>query len=158
MARVTFYDHPTNDAWCRDHGPIFLVREQAGRHERAIVDWGYNAWGGKYPPWDKDRLVSREIARRLGRPGVEIKDIPFSGLFAALFAKQIEFTANPLNITAERAERWTTGWDTLEVFNTRCASAENSRQGKARLMTSLPSTRWSTCARSGTCPSPAATW
>ena len=46
-----------------------------------------------------------EIARRLGRPGFEIKDIPFSGLFAALFAKQIEFTANPLNITAERAER-----------------------------------------------------
>ena len=49
--------------------------------------------------------LMNEIARRLGRPGVEIKDIPFSGLFAALFAKQIEFTANPLNITAERAER-----------------------------------------------------
>lgn len=49
--------------------------------------------------------LMNEIARRLGRPGFEIKDIPFSGLFAALFAKQIEFTANPLNITAERAER-----------------------------------------------------
>src|SRR5215469_1802813 len=21
MSRVFFYDHPTNDAWCRDHGP-----------------------------------------------------------------------------------------------------------------------------------------
>lgn len=49
--------------------------------------------------------LMNELAKRLGRTGVEIKDIPFSGLFAALFAKQIEFTANPLNITAERAER-----------------------------------------------------
>src|SRR5271156_510842 len=49
--------------------------------------------------------LMNEIARRLKRPSVEIVDINFSGLFAALFAKRIEFTANPLNITAERAER-----------------------------------------------------
>jgi polar amino acid transport system substrate-binding protein len=47
----------------------------------------------------------KDVARRLGRPGVEIVDINFSGLFAALFSKRIEFTVNPLNITAERAER-----------------------------------------------------
>jgi polar amino acid transport system substrate-binding protein len=46
-----------------------------------------------------------DIAKRIGRPGTEIVDINFSGLFAALFAKRIEFTVNPLNITAERAER-----------------------------------------------------
>jgi len=46
-----------------------------------------------------------EIGKRLGRPSVEIVDINFSGLFPALFAKKIEFTVNPLNITAERAER-----------------------------------------------------
>ena len=45
------------------------------------------------------------IGQRLGRPSVEIEDINFSGLFAALFAKRIEFTVNPLNITADRAER-----------------------------------------------------
>jgi polar amino acid transport system substrate-binding protein len=49
--------------------------------------------------------LMNEIARRLKRPSVEIVDINFSGLFAGLFAKRIEFTANPLNITAERAER-----------------------------------------------------
>ena len=49
--------------------------------------------------------LMNELARRLGRPSVEIVDINFSGLFAALFAKRFEFTANPLNITAERAER-----------------------------------------------------
>lgn len=47
----------------------------------------------------------KDIAKRVGRPGVEIVDINFSGLFAALFSKRIEFTVNPLNITAERAER-----------------------------------------------------
>jgi len=47
----------------------------------------------------------KEVAKRVGRPGVEIVDINFSGLFAALFSKRIEFTVNPLNITAERAER-----------------------------------------------------
>jgi len=46
-----------------------------------------------------------DIAKRLGRPSVEIVDINFSGLFAALFSKRIEFTVNPLNITTERAER-----------------------------------------------------
>lgn len=46
-----------------------------------------------------------ELTERLGRPSVEIEDINFAGLFAALFAGRIEFTVNPLNITEERAER-----------------------------------------------------
>ena len=45
----------------------------------------------------------RDVAKRIGRPDVEIVDINFSGLFAALFSKRIEFTVNPLNITAEWA-------------------------------------------------------
>ncbi|WP_029057270.1 substrate-binding periplasmic protein [Stappia stellulata] len=45
-----------------------------------------------------------EIGKRLDRE-VVIEDINFSGLFAALFAKRVEFTVNPLNITADRAER-----------------------------------------------------
>ncbi|HTH61031.1 MAG TPA: ABC transporter substrate-binding protein [Paraburkholderia sp.] len=49
--------------------------------------------------------VITEVARRIGRPGVKIVDVNFSGLFSALFSKRIEFTVNPLNITADRAER-----------------------------------------------------
>ncbi|HET8622476.1 MAG TPA: agmatine deiminase family protein, partial [Gemmatimonadales bacterium] len=37
-------------------------------HEQAIVDWGYNAWGGKYPPWDLDDVVPTRIARELDLP------------------------------------------------------------------------------------------
>lgn len=64
MARVTFYDHPTNDAWCRDHGPIFVKHRRTG--EVAMTDWVHNAWGGKYPPYDLDNAVPPSIARALG--------------------------------------------------------------------------------------------
>ena len=63
LDRVFFHHFPSYEPWCRDHGPIFLVREQAGRRERAIVDWGYNAWGGKYPPFDLDDAVPQHVAR-----------------------------------------------------------------------------------------------
>jgi len=63
LDRVFFHHFPAYEPWCRDHGPIFLVREQAGRRERAIVDWGYNAWGGKYPPFDLDDAVPQHVAK-----------------------------------------------------------------------------------------------
>jgi agmatine deiminase len=64
MDRVTFYDHPTNDAWCRDHGPIFVKHRETG--EVALTDWAYNAWGGKYPPYDLDNEIPPSIARVTG--------------------------------------------------------------------------------------------
>jgi agmatine deiminase len=69
--RIFFHHNPTNDAWCRDHGPIFVQREAGGRLEQAILDWGYNAWGGKYPPYDLDDVVPRRIAKELGLPVIE---------------------------------------------------------------------------------------
>lgn len=61
---------PTNDAWCRDHGAIFVVRE-APSARLAALDWGYNAWGGKYPPFDRDAAVARHMAALLGVPRFE---------------------------------------------------------------------------------------
>jgi len=68
LDRVSFHHFPAYEPWCRDHGPIFLAREQNGRHERAIVDWGYNAWGEKYPPYDLDDAVPQHVARLRGLP------------------------------------------------------------------------------------------
>ena len=67
LERVHFHFFPAYEPWCRDHGPVFLVRPQDGRSERAVVDWGYNAWGGKYPPFDLDDAVPQHVAhwRRL---------------------------------------------------------------------------------------------
>lgn len=63
LKRVRFHHFPAYEPWCRDHGPIFLVRESKGQHERAIIDWGYNAWGGKYPPFDLDDAVPQHVAK-----------------------------------------------------------------------------------------------
>jgi agmatine deiminase len=67
--RLTFYRIPTNEPWCRDHGPIFLTRaDPAAAGRLAIVDWDYNAWGGKYPPCDLDEVVPTRVAEILDLP------------------------------------------------------------------------------------------
>jgi len=61
---VTIHHIKTNDAWVRDHGPMFLCHETL---PPALVDWDYNAWGGKYPPFDDDNKVPGQVAEYLGR-------------------------------------------------------------------------------------------
>ena len=76
MERISFNLVPTNEPWCRDHGPIFVTRDvdpksatgRIRRGELAVVDWDYNAWGNKYPPFDLDEVVPTRVA--------EILDIP----------------------------------------------------------------------------------
>lgn len=68
LVNVRFHHFPAYEPWCRDHGPIFLVRERDGRRERAIVDWGYNAWGNKYPPYDLDDAVPQHVAKLRNLP------------------------------------------------------------------------------------------
>ena len=62
--RVQLFDHPHNDVWCRDHGPIFLKHRDSG--ELAVSDWDFNAWGGKFPPYDLDDAIPRVVADSLG--------------------------------------------------------------------------------------------
>ena len=64
LPNVTLHDFPTNDAWCRDHGPTFLSGKGL---PSALIDWEYNAWGGKYPPFDNDNLIPSRIAAFTGR-------------------------------------------------------------------------------------------
>ncbi len=63
---VSFFHIPTNEPWCRDHGPIFLTRKEAPKV--AILDWEYNAWGWKYPPFENDDVVPTLIGEKLGIP------------------------------------------------------------------------------------------
>ncbi len=67
LSQVEFYFHPTNDAWCRDHGPAFLINP-AAEQKKVIVDWGYNAWGGKYPPFDLDDVIPTLIGKQFKIP------------------------------------------------------------------------------------------
>jgi agmatine deiminase len=66
MERISFYLVPTNEPWCRDHGAIFLTRDIDPK--LAVVDWDYNAWGNKYPPFDLDEVAPTRVA--------EILDVP----------------------------------------------------------------------------------
>jgi agmatine deiminase len=76
VERISFHLVPTNEPWCRDHGPIFLTRDidpksatgRIRRGELAVVDWDYNAWGNKYPPFDLDEVAPTRVA--------EILDVP----------------------------------------------------------------------------------
>ena len=63
---VFFHSFPTNDAWCRDHGPCFVQRTVGGKVEEAIIDWGYNSWGGKYPPFDLDDVIPAKVGAEFG--------------------------------------------------------------------------------------------
>jgi agmatine deiminase len=67
-AGVEIVELELDDSWLRDCGPIYVV-DEAG--ERLAVHFAFNAWGGKFPPWDHDAAVGRLIAERLGDPVVE---------------------------------------------------------------------------------------
>lgn len=59
---VTLWPIRHNDAWLRDNGPTFVAAED-GR--LAGVNWKFNAWGGKYTPWDLDDAVAPQILEQL---------------------------------------------------------------------------------------------
>lgn len=67
LANIRFHFFPTNDAWCRDHGPAFLINPDADV-KKVLVKWNYNAWGEKYPPHDLDNQIPIKIATELGIP------------------------------------------------------------------------------------------
>lgn len=62
LQQITFHTYPINDNWARDCGPIFIRHKQTG--EFAITDWEYNAWGGKYPPFEEDNRLPKYFANR----------------------------------------------------------------------------------------------
>ncbi len=64
--RVEFFAIPTDEPWCRDHGPVFVTREAAP--QLAALDFQFNAWGYKLAPFDEDNAVPPAIAKALGIP------------------------------------------------------------------------------------------
>jgi agmatine deiminase len=62
---IRFHPVATNDSWLRDSGPIFVDDD---RGERLALAFGFNAWGGKYPPWDRDAEVAPRVAALAGTP------------------------------------------------------------------------------------------
>ena len=90
--------NPTNDAWCRDHGPAFLINPAT--NQRMIVDWEYNAWGGKYPPFSDDNNLPQKIAKYRNLPFVspgiimEGGSVEFNGAGTILTSKSCLLNKN----------------------------------------------------------------
>lgn len=61
-ANVRLHPTPTDDAWVRDHGAIFVEHAE----QLVALDFRFDAWGRKYPPWDRDDAVARAMASHLG--------------------------------------------------------------------------------------------
>ncbi len=107
--RLRLYRFATNDAWARDHGAIFVMRATAAE-PRLAVDFDYNAWGGKYPPFDLDRQIGRQMAEALGvpryaQPGIVLEggSIEVNGEGALLTTEQCLLNPNR-NPTLDRAD------------------------------------------------------
>ncbi len=105
QSRVLLRDIPTNDAWMRDAGPIFLTcpkdpREPGSVRRHALTDWEFNKWGGKYPPWDLDNLIPEKIAKLRGLqrfvPGMVLEggSIDLNGKGALLTTEQCLLNEN----------------------------------------------------------------
>jgi agmatine deiminase len=92
LNQISFHFFPTNDAWCRDHGPAFLINSEAAI-KKVLVKWDYNAWGNKYPPHDLDNQIPIRIAEELGipcfKPGIVMEggSVEFNGKGTLLTSK-----------------------------------------------------------------------
>jgi len=99
LTQVEFFFHPTNDAWCRDHGPSFLLNPSA-EIKKVIVDWNYNAWGGKYPPYDLDDVIPTLIGKHFNipvfNPGIIMEggSVDFNGAGTLMTSKQCLLNEN----------------------------------------------------------------
>jgi len=70
--RVRIVPAPANDTWARDHGPITIATEDGP----ALLDFRFNAWGGKFP-FEKDDALNQHLAN--------------AGVFGATSMQQVDF-------------------------------------------------------------------
>ena len=63
-ADVEIWNVPTEDLWCRDSGPLFVINSQG---ELAIRQLNFNGWGQKQTHVHDGKIAGR-VAERLGLP------------------------------------------------------------------------------------------
>ncbi len=80
-----------NDIWIRDYGPIFLYKESDSKKEKVIADFVFNAWGGKFPPYDSDNEVPAAISMN--------QKLAFNAYFQILEGGAIDYSSDKKLIT-----------------------------------------------------------
>ena len=104
---------PLDDSWARDSGPIFVTRR---RHPRG-VDFGFNAWGEKFTPYDDDAAFAARVLEHLGEERIDATDLILEG-------GSIAVDGEGTLITTEQC--------LLHPTATRRSRARRSRRGCAR--------------------------
>lgn len=86
---------PTNDSWIRDYGgqTVRAVHAAGDMKKPVMLSFGFNSWGGKYPPWDADNAVPKFMSARRGYECIEIPMILEGG--------SIDVNGNGLLLTTE---------------------------------------------------------
>lgn len=97
LAPVRFREVVTDDSWVRDFGPTWRV-DAAGR--RSAACWRFNAWGGKYPPYEADAAAGETIARLAAEDAAEVGRIQAAGF--VLEGGSIDVDGRGRLITTER--------------------------------------------------------
>lgn len=85
---------PNNDIWIRDYGPFFISQKSKTKAQKLILDFEFNAWGGKFPPWDKDNKVPDEMSKYLG---LNIESYPL-----IMEGGSLEFNGEDVIMTSEQ--------------------------------------------------------
>ena len=85
---------PNNDIWIRDYGPFFIETKEKKKKKSLLLDFEFNSWGGKFPPWDLDNNVPKAMSLYLGD---KIESYPF-----ILEGGSLEFSGNGLILTTEQ--------------------------------------------------------
>lgn len=70
LERIKFFSIAHNDAWTRDHGPVSVRNRENGTI--AFLNFQYNAWGGKFPPWDLDDAVVKNLSEEIKIPLINV--------------------------------------------------------------------------------------
>ena len=80
LLSIDVFHLPTNDAWARDYGPIFLSRLATAAPtgpSQIALDWRFNSWGEKYGAFDLDDVVPQKLGLRYGfdviEPGIVLE-------------------------------------------------------------------------------------
>lgn len=108
---VELFLNPSNDVWCRDHGPAFIVHPDNPK-KKAVVNWEFNAWGNKYP-FDLDNQIPVKIAAHFNfdiyQPGIIMEggSIDVNGIGDLLTTKSclLNKNRNP-HLTQQQIEQY----------------------------------------------------
>jgi agmatine deiminase len=94
---------PLDDSWLRDAAPT-VVMDPAGK--RAAAAFTFNAWGGKYAPFDKDANLGERIGALAGLPVYKSELVAEGGGFLS-DGEGTVITAETCILNSNRNPGWT---------------------------------------------------